>query len=140
MSLRSRARCRAAAAFLRSESLVREAWRTRRAVVSAMGNPLLEGRGYWYFETPERRGAGKPQGLPARGSGSLPPFAWSSETFGSYKAKRGRSVCLHNYSDFLLSETGFTRGPLSGGPELADQSAYGERGCQLRRGDVAHRT
>jgi len=46
-----------------------------------------------------------PQGLPAKGSGSRPPFAWSSETFGSYKVRRGAGICLHNYSDFLLSET-----------------------------------
>ncbi|GAA1947806.1 hypothetical protein GCM10009837_87130 [Streptomyces durmitorensis] len=105
-----------------------------------MGNPLLEGRGYWYFETPERRGAAEPQGLPARGSGSRPPFAWSSETFGSYKAKRGRSVCLHNYSDFLLSETGFTPGPSFGRSELADQGPHGDSGGLLRGGDIAHRT
>src|SRR6185312_16443368 len=38
LSRRSRARWRAAAAFLRSDSLVREAWRTRRrTAVSGMG-------------------------------------------------------------------------------------------------------
>ncbi|GAA3095631.1 hypothetical protein GCM10010449_19000 [Streptomyces rectiviolaceus] len=92
------------------------------------------------FRDAGRGGEREPQGLPAWGSGSRPPFAWSSETFGSYKAKRGRSVCLHNYSDFLLSETGFILSPSFGRSELADQGADGDGGGQLRGGDVAHGT
>ncbi|GGV72097.1 hypothetical protein GCM10010228_31090 [Streptomyces massasporeus] len=56
------------------------------------------------YETPEGAGSGA-AGVACTGPGSRPPFAWSSETFGSYKTKGARSVCLHNYSDFLLSET-----------------------------------
>lgn len=46
-----------------------------------------------------------PAGVACTGPGSRPPFAWSSETFGSYKTKGGARACLYNYSDFLLSET-----------------------------------
>ncbi|GAA3390516.1 hypothetical protein GCM10017752_19470 [Streptomyces roseoviridis] len=36
---------------------------------------------------------------------SRPPCARWSGTFGSYKARTADPICLHNYSDFLLSET-----------------------------------
>ncbi|GAA2604419.1 hypothetical protein GCM10010304_62560 [Streptomyces roseoviolaceus] len=58
------------------------------------------------WEIRDAGGAGSgAAGVACTGPGSRPPFAWSSETFGSYKTKGVRSVCLHNYSDFLLSET-----------------------------------
>lgn len=37
-----------------------------------------------------------PQGLPAWGDCSRPPFAGSSESFGSYKAKGAGPFCLHS--------------------------------------------
>ncbi|GHF21499.1 hypothetical protein GCM10018772_53730 [Streptomyces fumanus] len=46
-----------------------------------------------------------------RGAGLTTPFAGCCETFGSYKAKRGARSCLHNYSDFLLSETATPAAP-----------------------------
>ncbi|GGQ88147.1 hypothetical protein Saso_68450 [Streptomyces asoensis] len=51
-----------------------------------------------------RAGSGA-AGVACRGPGSRPPFAWSSETFGSYKTKGAARACLYSYSDFLLSET-----------------------------------
>lgn len=52
------------------------------------------------------RGAGSgAAGVACTGPGSRPPVARSSETFDFYKTKRGAGICLHNYSDFLLSET-----------------------------------
>jgi len=57
------------------------------------------------YETDAGWGGERTAGVACTGPGSRPPFAWSSETFGFYKSKGAPRVCLHNYSDFLLSET-----------------------------------
>ncbi|GAA4818940.1 hypothetical protein GCM10023220_59810 [Streptomyces ziwulingensis] len=54
---------------------------------------------------PEGAGSRGPQGLPARCPAHDRRSLGGAISFGSYNAKRVRSVCLHNYSDFLLSET-----------------------------------
>ncbi|GAA2492220.1 hypothetical protein GCM10023100_23570 [Actinocorallia cavernae] len=51
-------------------------------------------------------------GVACTGPGSRPPFAGSSETFGFFQAKGAARVCLHSYSDFLLSETADPLEPL----------------------------
>ncbi|GAA3082294.1 hypothetical protein GCM10020254_28370 [Streptomyces goshikiensis] len=57
------------------------------------------------FKAPEEAGSGAPQGLPAKGRALTTAIRWISETFGFYKARPARVVCLRNYSGFLLSET-----------------------------------
>ncbi|GHE14865.1 hypothetical protein GCM10010339_87650 [Streptomyces alanosinicus] len=52
-----------------------------------------------------RGGETRAAGVACTGPGSRPPFAGSSDAFGSYKTKGTPRFCLHSYSDFLLSET-----------------------------------
>ncbi|GGQ78998.1 hypothetical protein GCM10010250_58310 [Streptomyces althioticus] len=55
-------------------------------------------------ETPEGAGSHGRRGR-LHGACSQPPFAGSSDAFGSYKSKGAARICLHNYLGFLLSET-----------------------------------
>lgn len=75
-----------------------------------------------FSKAPEEAGSEGPQGLPARGRMLTAAIRWISETFGSYKARAVRAVCLRNYSDFLLSETALTREGLRGASRRRDRT------------------